>query len=454
MSNLKAVILAAGQGTRMKSKVPKVLHKILDKTLLDYSIEAAFQAGVEEICVVVGHKSELVKNSINKKVTYILQKEQLGTGHAVMQAKDFIGTSGEVLILFGDTPLITGKTLKQLVSYHKDNNNTVTVLSTLIDNPAGYGRIIRDEKKQFLKSVEHKDATNQEKLVKEINSGMYIYESEALYYSLEVLTNDNVQREYYLPDTLKSIKNDGKTVDAMLIEDHTEVLGVNSRVQLAQAQMIMQTRINTYWMEQGVTIINPNQTYISKDVILDKDVTIYPNTFIEGNSTINEDSIIGPNTKICSSNIGENTTIKQSVILNSRIGCQTKVGPFAYIRPNSTIGDRVKIGDFVEIKNATIGNDTKVSHLTYIGDADIGERVNFGCGTVVVNYDGKKKHRTTVKDDAFIGCNTNLISPVNVGHNAYTGAGSTINKNVPSYALAIARARQINKEEWVKKQNK
>ena len=451
MENFKVVILAAGQGTRMKSKLPKVLHKIMDKTLLQYVIDAAKEAGAGEICVVVGHKGELVEQSIKEDVKIVVQEEQLGTGHAVMQAKDFIGHNGQVVILFGDTPLITGDTIKKLCEYHNKNNNAVTVLSTIIDNPYGYGRIIRNEQEKFIKSVEHKDATEEEKNIKEVNSGMYVFNACELYDSLGLLTNNNAQKEYYLPDTLEIIMNKGLTVDAMVIDDYTEILGVNSRVQLSTALDIIQQRINTFWNEKDVTIINTSQTYISKDAVIENDVIIYPNSFIEGKCYIAQDSIIGPNTRICNSKIGRGVSIEQSVVLYSEIGNNTNIGPFAYIRPNSIIGENVKVGDFVEVKNSTIGNNTKASHLTYIGDAQVGSNVNFGCGTVVVNYDGSKKHLTIIEDNAFIGCNTNLISPVKVCNNAYTAAGSTINKEVPPDSLGIARVRQENKIDWVKR---
>lgn len=451
LNTLKAVILAAGQGTRMKSKVPKVLHKILGKTLLDYVIESAEEAGADEICVVVGHQSEIVMEETKKKVQFVRQEEQLGTGHAVMQARDFIGQEGQVLILFGDTPLIQSDTLKEMINAHNQHKNTVTVLSTQVDNPEGYGRIIRDTAGQFIKSVEHKDATDDERRTREINSGMYLYEAKALNEALKTLTTNNAQGEYYLPDTLTSLLTEGYKVDAMVTLNKEDVLGVNSRQQLAQASQIIQKRINAYWMLQGVTLINPSQTYISKEAIIEQDVLIYPNTFIEGESYIGEDSIIGPNTTIKNSKIGKGTTIEQAVVLQSEIGHHTNVGPFAYIRPNSIIGNEVKIGDFVEIKNAEIGDGTKASHLTYIGDAKVGQHVNFGCGTFVANYDGKKKSQTQVEDYAFIGCNTNLISPVKVGHHAYTAAGSTIYKDVPPYALSIARVEQSNKEDWVKR---
>ncbi len=453
MSIIKAVILAAGAGTRMKSDKAKVIHKIMDKTMLDYVIESAMEAGATEVCVVVGHQKEDVMKSVTHPVTFVTQDQQLGTGHAVMQAADFIGEEGEVFVLFGDTPLITGASLSKLRTYHEMNHHGVTVLSTIVEDSDGYGRIIRNNKGQFVKSVEHKDASKEERLVKEINSGMYIYNAKTLKASLEDLTNDNAQGEYYLPDTLTSIMEDGELVEAMKISDYEEILGVNSKVQLYEATSIMRRRINYNHMEAGVTMLDANQVYIGKDVEIDRDVTILPGTIIEGKTTIGKGSTIGPNAKIINSLIGSMTTIDQSTVLDSRIGDETTVGPFAYVRPNSIIGNHIKVGDFVEIKNAVIGDYTKISHLTYVGDADVGQHVNFGCGTVVVNYDGKNKHRSTIGDHAFIGCNTNLVSPVKVEKNAYTAAGSTITKTVPEDALAIARARQTNILEWVKKRN-
>ncbi len=450
MSKTKAVILAAGFGTRMKSKHPKVIHDILGRPLVSCVIQAAQDAGVDEICVVVGHASDAVKVAIKEDVSYVMQEDQLGTGHAVMMADEFIEEEGRTLVLFGDTPLITSDTLKALLHTTEVNENAVTVLSTILDNPQGYGRIVRQDG-TFYKSVEHKDATKEERQVAEINSGMYCFESKALKDSLSQLTNDNSQGEYYLPDVLPIIMSDGGKVEALVTENSDEILGINTKVQLAEAQLILQKRINEQHMLNGVTIINPDQTYISNDAIIGQDVVIYPNTFIEGSSVIGADSIIGPNSRVVDSSIGENTKVEQSTVLKSTIGNETAVGPYAYIRPNSVIGDHTKIGDFVEVKNAVIGDGTKLSHLTYVGDADVGRNVNFGCGTVVVNYDGQKKYRTTIEDGVFIGCNTNLVSPVTVHQNAYTAAGSTITKDVPEEALAVARSRQTNIEDWVKR---
>lgn len=451
MSKIQAVILAAGAGTRMKSNKPKVIHPVLDQAMVQYVIDAAKEAGASQTCVVVGHEKEQVMADLGEAYTYVEQKEQLGTGHAVRMAKDFICDDSQVYVLFGDTPLITGKTLKALSDFHNQAGHGVSVLSTKLEDPTGYGRIIRDQEGAFIKSVEDKDANPEERLCQEINSGMYLFNGKELKEALASLTKDNAQGEYYLPDTLTYILEQGLSVDAMETQDTQEILGVNNRVQLAQATRLLQERINRQHMLDGVTILAPDQVFISKKTVIESDVTLYPGTVIEGESVIASDAVIGPHAHIVDSQIGRGTKVTDSTILDSQVGDETTVGPYAYIRPHSTIGNSVKIGDFVEVKNATIGHKTKVSHLTYIGDADVGQEVNFGCGTVVVNYDGVKKHRTTIDDHAFIGCNTNLVSPVHVKANAYTAAGSTITKDVPEDALAIARSKQKNKLEWVKR---
>ncbi|WP_070001084.1 bifunctional UDP-N-acetylglucosamine diphosphorylase/glucosamine-1-phosphate N-acetyltransferase GlmU [Cellulosilyticum sp. I15G10I2] len=450
----KALILAAGQGTRMKSEQSKVLHKVFDKALVEYPILAAKHVGVQEICMIIGHKAEEVQKALGNTVSYVLQKEQLGTGHAVMQAIDFIDEDGEVLILYGDTPLITGETLEKMINFHRTNKNGATVLSAVVDDPSGYGRIVRDKAHKFTKIVEQKDATDTEKQIPEINGGMYVFEAALLKYALSQLTNNNVQKEYYLTDTLEILLAKGHKVDAVPSESVEDILGVNSREQLAEVTDIMKQRINSKHMVQGVTLVDPQNTYIGSSVVIGRDTVIEPGCILEGNTQIGEACRIGYHSKIKNTTIGNHVDIEISVITDSFIDEGTHVGPFAYLRPHSHIGKNIKIGDFVEIKNATIGDGTKVSHLTYIGDADVGKGVNFGCGTVVVNYDGEKKHRTTVKDNAFIGCNTNLVAPVIVEEGAYTAAGSTITRTVPKDSLAIARAKQENKEEWVTKKRK
>lgn len=435
----------------MKSGTSKVLHEIFHKPLVYYPIEAARYAGAQEVCLVVGHKSEEVMKTFGNTVKYALQAERLGTGHAVMQAMDFIGDDGEILVLYGDTPLITAQTIEKMLAFHRKKKNAVTVLSALVDDPTGYGRIVRDESKHFVKIVEQKDATDEEKRITEINGGMYVFEAKHLKSALSKITNNNKQQEYYLTDTIEILLHEGYNVDAIAIMNPDDILGVNSREQLAQATAIMKQRINRKHMDNGVTLIDPHHTYIDPEVEIGQDTVIEPGCIIEGNTSIGENCIIGYNTKIRNCTVGNSVDIESSMLIDSQIDEGCHIGPFAYIRPNSHIGAKVKIGDFVEIKNATIGEGTKVSHLTYIGDADVGCDVNFGCGTVVVNYDGEKKHRTTIKDHAFIGCNTNLVSPVVIEENVYTAAGSTITQDVPKNSLAIARARQEIKPEWVTK---
>lgn len=451
MNKLKVIILAGGQGTRMKSKIPKVLHKVLDKTMIDYVIETSKDIKADDIMVIVGHQSAMVKSIIGDSVKYAYQKEQLGTGHAVIQALDFIGDNENILILYGDTPLIQPETLEKLINIHNKEKNYATVISSFVDDPKGYGRIVR-ESGIFKKIVEQKDTTDSEDKIKEINTGVYIFNSNALKDALKNLSNENAQNEYYLTDTLEIIKNTGNKVGIMIADDSSEFLGVNSKLQLANVSNILKNRINEQHMLNGITIEDPNNTYIGKDVVIGEDTVILPGTIIEGKTIIGSDCIIGPYSRITSSIIKDCVNIAQSTVLSSEINNYTTVGPFAYLRPNCKIGEHVKIGDFVEIKNSNIDDNTKISHLTYVGDSDVGKNVNFGCGTVTVNYDGTNKHRTKIDDNAFIGCNTNLIAPVSVGKNAYTAAGSTITNDVPENALAISRVKeQINKLDYIHK---
>ncbi len=452
MENLKAVILAAGEGTRMKSKKPKVLHEVLNKSMLGYVIDAARECGAADICVVVGHKADMVRESVQEDgIQFALQTEQLGTGHAVMQAAEFIEEDKDILILYGDTPLITAQTLQDLAAFHRREKNGVSIISAVVADPTGYGHIIRDDRGAFVRNVEHKDASESERMVCEINTGVYCFQGTALKNALKKLTNNNAQKEYYLPDALEIIRGDGLGVNAMVSDDVTEFFGVNSRVQLAEAEVLMKQRINKRHMENGVTIIDPDQTYIDTDVKIGCDTVLYPGTVLEGKTVIGEDCLVGPCARLTNMVIGDRVKIQYTTGLDSVVGEDTTVGPYAYIRPNSKIGRHVKIGDFVEVKNSVIGDNTKVSHLTYIGDSDVGERINFGCGTVTVNYDGHKKFRTVIEDDVFIGCNANLVAPVTVKKGSYIAAGSTITKDVPEENLAVARSRQQNIHGWVKK---
>lgn len=452
MEHLMAVILAAGEGKRMKSRKSKVVHKVCGKALVEWVYKAVSRAGIEESILVVGHRADQVRDCMGERVVYAVQEKQLGTGHAVMQAEEHLrGKDGLVIILCGDTPLVTSETITKTIEYHKSKNNSATVITAEMDDPTGYGRIIRNDNGDVIKIVEHRDATDEQRSVKEINSGMYCFTIRELLEALKQLNNNNSQGEYYLTDTLEILISKGLKVGAMKVEDQDEILGINDRIQLAQASEIMRKRINTRFMKEGITIIDPAYTYIAEEAVIGMDTIIYPGTFIEGATTIGEDCIIGPNSRIIDSSIGNEVEVNNSIVIESFVDDETHIGPFAYIRPECKIGKKVKIGDFVEVKKSQIGDKTKISHLTYVGDAEVGKNVNLGCGVVFVNYDGMKKSKTLVEDNAFIGCNSNLVSPVVVKANSYVAAGSTITDEVPENALAIARSRQVNKEEWVTK---
>ena len=447
-----ALILAAGQGKRIKSNLPKVLHKVCGKEMVKHVIDTVKKAEIQDINLIIGKGAELVEEKTKDTgVTYSLQAEQLGTGHAVKCAKKFLeNKSGVVAVFTGDTPLIKQSTVESLINDHINNKNAATILTAMVDDPTGYGRIVRDESGKVLKIVEHKDCNEEELKIKEMNSAIYCFDIELLVKSLDKLNNNNKQGEYYLTDVIGILKDEGYSIGAV-VTDIEETIGVNSRVQLAEAEEILRNRINTIHMENGVTLIDPKTTYIGADVEIGKDTIIYPNNILEGNTVIGENCLLYQNSRIKDSVIGNEVDIQSSVILDSKIGDNTTVGPFAYIRPDSIIGKSTRIGDFVEIKKATIGDGTKVSHLTYIGDAEVGSGCNFGCGTVVVNYDGKEKHKTIIGDHSFIGCNTNLVSPVKVADNTYIAAGSTITCEVKEGDLAIARAKQRNISGWVDK---
>lgn len=447
-----ALVLAAGQGKRIKSDLPKVLHKVCGKEMVNHVIDSVRGAGIEDVNLIIGKGAELVKEGTSdRNVSYSLQAEQLGTGHAVKCAKNFLeGKKGVAAVFAGDTPLIKTSTIEKLFNEHINSGNSATILTSFVDDPTGYGRIVRDENGQVLKIVEHKDCTEDELKINEMNTAIYCFDIELLIKALDKINNNNNQGEYYLTDVIQILKEENKKVGAVVTE-FEETIGVNSRVQLAEAEEILRNRINLMHMDNGVTLIDPKATYIGVDVKIGKDTIIYPNNILEGNTEIGEKCVLYQNSRISNSVIGNNVDIQSSVILDSKVGENTTVGPFAYIRPETTIGKHARIGDFVEIKKSTIGDGTKVSHLTYIGDAEVGSDCNFGCGTVVVNYDGKEKHKTLIGNNSFIGCNTNLVSPVKVADNTYIAAGSTITSEVKEGDLAIARAKQRNISGWVEK---
>ncbi|WP_346206764.1 bifunctional UDP-N-acetylglucosamine diphosphorylase/glucosamine-1-phosphate N-acetyltransferase GlmU [Caldifermentibacillus hisashii] len=455
MSKKYVIVLAAGQGTRMKSKLYKVLHPVCGKPMVRHVIDELKQIGADQIITVVGHGADEVKNELKDDSEFVLQEQQLGTAHAVMQARDLLqDKEGLTLVVCGDTPLLKADTIKAMIDYHINNHSKATILTAVAEDPTGYGRVIRNEQGYVEKIVEHKDASDEEKAVKEINAGTYCFDNASLFHALQKVTNNNAQNEYYLPDVIGILKDAGQTVTAFTTNDFTEIFGINDRVALAQAGKIMQQRINEKHMRNGVTIIDPEQTYIDATAVIGQDTVIYPGTMVKGNTVIGTDCIIGPNSEILNCDIGNRTSIRQSVTHDSKIGSDVQIGPFAHIRPQSLIHDEVRIGNFVEIKKTEFGRKSKASHLSYIGDANVGSNVNIGCGSITVNYDGINKFKTIIKDGAFIGCNSNLVAPVEIGEGAYVAAGSTITDNVPGDSLSIARARQVNKENYVKNRMK
>ncbi len=452
MDSLIALVLAAGEGKRMKSRYSKMVHKVYGKQVINWVCGTVEKVGFTETIVVVGHGADQVKECLGDKYKYVLQKEQLGTGHAVMQAESLLRErEGLVFILYGDTPLISQETVKGAIEYHRNSGCRATIVTAFLDDPTGYGRIVRDLHGNVVKIVEHRDASPEELNINEINSGMYCFWIEDLLLALKELNNNNDQGEYYITDTIEILLKKELKVGAYEVKNPVEILGINDRIQLYQASEVMKKRILECHMKSGVTIIDPNSTFIDDGVKIGMDTVIYPGTIIEGNTDIGEDCIIGPNSRIISSTIGDGVEITNSIVVESVIGDKTSVGPFAYIRPGNRIGSNVKIGDFVELKKSIIGDKTKIPHLSYIGDTSVGKNTNIACGVITVNYDGKEKNKTDIGNNAFVGCNVNLIAPVTVKDNSYIAAGSTITDEVPEYSLAIARERQVIKEDWVKK---
>lgn len=451
MDNTAAVILAGGLGKRMKSEKPKVLQEVLFKPMIDWVAGSAEAAGIHEICVVTGQKHEQVEEYLAGRYETVLQNEQLGTGHAALMAADFIKKHKEsdVLILCGDAPFVNEDVIRSSLENHRGHDNSVTVITAVADNPYGYGRILRDDYGNVCRCVEEKDADTEIKLIKEINGGIYWFKASALLDALAEIKNDNAQNEYYLTDTIEIINKKGLKSGTYTVEDMGVIAAANDRAQLFDLNEMARRMVIEKLFIQGVSVIDDSGVIVSPDAEIGADTVLLPGTIIKGKVKIGKGCTIGPNSLICDCNFGDNVVFNASQAYQSVIDSGVTVGPFAHIRPNSHLRDKVHVGDFVEIKNSDIGEGTKVGHLTYVGDADVGKKVNFGCGCVTVNYDGVEKHRTKVGDNAFIGCNTNLVAPVEVGDNAYTAAGSTITKKVPENALAVARSRQENLKDWV-----
>ena len=446
-----AIILAAGKGTRMKSKKYKVLHEVAGKPMVEHVLTNVKKAGVNQIVTIVGHGAEQVKDTLGNQSLYSYQNEQLGTAHAVKMAEEHLHTQeGTTLVVCGDTPLITSETLQRLIAHHEETQAQVTVLSATAQTPFGYGRIVRDQNHHLNRIVEEKDATNAQKDINEISSGIFAFDNKTLFEKLKQVKNDNAQGEYYLPDVVTLILEDNGKAEVYHTDDFDEIMGVNDRIMLSHAEKALQHRINHHHMRNGVTIIDPNTTFIGSDVEIGMDTVIEPGVCINGKTFIGEDTHVGQYSEINNSRIGNKVNIIQSVINDSSVGNKTKVGPFAQLRPGSNLGTEVKVGNFVEVKKAELKDGAKVSHLSYIGDAEVGERTNIGCGSITVNYDGVNKFKTVIGKDAFIGCNTNLIAPVTVGDGALIAAGSTITDDIPKESLALARARQVTKEGYNK----
>ncbi|RVX44803.1 UDP-N-acetylglucosamine pyrophosphorylase /glucosamine-1-phosphate N-acetyltransferase [Nonomuraea polychroma] len=447
------VVLAAGEGTRMKSQTPKVLHELCGRALVDHMLAAARDLQPERLIVVIGHALEQVGGHLaatSPDARAVVQREQRGTGHAVRTVLEEVGTiSGTVLVTYGDVPLLRTETLAALLERHAADGNAVTVLTAEVPDPTGYGRIIRDENGAVLEIVEEKDATAEQRAVKEMNSGIYAFDGELLADAVKRVSTDNAQGEEYLTDVLAILRGDGHRVGACVAGDHVEVEGVNDRVQLAAARKVLNQRLLEAHMRAGVTIIDPAATWIDVGVRIAPDVVIHPGTQLHGDTVIETGAEVGPATTLTSTRVGERAVVRNAVCDHAEIGPEANVGPYAYLRPGTVLGHKSKAGTFVEMKNAKVGDRSKVPHLTYAGDATIGEDANIGAATVFVNYDGVNKHHTTVGDGVFVGCDTMLVAPVTVNDGAYTAAGSVIVDEVPPGAMGVARARQRNIEKWV-----
>lgn len=446
------VVLAAGKGTRMKSQLYKVLHQVCGKSMVEHVVEAAQAIEPDKIVTVVGNGAEEVKKVLAGKSEFALQAKQLGTGDAVLTAgKELAGKDGATLVITGDTPLFTSETFQKLFDYHQNKGNAATVLTAQAPNPYGYGRIIRDDQDNVLRIVEQKDGTPEDLKVTEINTGVFCFDNKQLFEALTHVNNRNAQGEYYLTDVLEILRNEGQRIGAYRMRDFSESIGVNDRVALAQATKIMQERINKKHMENGVTFIDPATAYIDANVKIGCDTVIEGNVVIKGNSVIGSDCTITSGSRIDNSKIGNHVTVTSSTIEDSKMDNHSDVGPNSHLRPRSVIRQGAHIGNFVEIKDAEIGENSKVGHLTYVGDATLGKDVNVGCGTIFANYDGVKKDRTIVGNRTFIGSGATLVAPVKIADHAFIAADSTITKDVEEFDMAIARGRQVNKPNYWQK---
>jgi bifunctional UDP-N-acetylglucosamine pyrophosphorylase/glucosamine-1-phosphate N-acetyltransferase len=457
MSDIHVVVLAAGKGTRMKSARPKVLHPAAGLPLIDHVLRAASALSPSSIAMIVGHEAEQLKNGLQIRLglSFALQEPQLGTGHALLQAEPLLkGASGTLVLLSGDVPLLRAESLAALVRTHEERRAAATVLTAIVPAPAGYGRIVR-EGGRIARIVEHKDASPEEREIGEINSGVYAFDLGPLFAALREIGSSNSQGEYYLPDLVRIYRDRGLTVETVMLEDSREILGVNSRKELAEVAAILRANKNDELMASGVTIVDPATAYIAPDVTVGADTVIHPGVHLEGRTRIGSHCEIHSGVRIVDSSVDDGVVINNfCVIVESHVSSGARIGPFAHIRPQSDVGEDAHVGNFVELKKTSMGKGAKANHLSYLGDATIGQKVNVGAGTITCNYDGTAKHSTVIEDGAFIGSDSQLIAPVRVGAGAYVAAGSTITEDVPADALAIGRGKQVNKDGWVSRNKK
>jgi len=457
MADLHVVILAAGKGTRMKSALPKVLHRVGGVPMIDHVIRTANALRPRSITLVIGHQGEQLRASLSPHsgLSFVVQEPQLGTAHALLTTEAALrGATGTVVLLSGDVPLLSANTLKTLLDRHESAGAAATVVTALVHDPTGYGRIVRSGEK-IARIVEHRDATEQERAIREINSGIYAFAADGLFDALRNIAAENAQGEYYLPDVIALYRTQGRGVETLVVSNVDEIRGINSRAELAAVSRIVRQNKNAELMAAGVTIEDPATTYVDPGVTIGADTILHPGVSIEGHTTIGGGCEIHSGVRIVDSRIGDRVTVNNHcVITESSLATEARVGPFAHLRGGALVGEGARVGNFVELKKATLGPGSKAMHLTYLGDAEIGAKVNIGAGTITCNYDGVTKHQTTIEDGAFIGSDSQLIAPVTVGKGAYVGTGTTIRENVPAGALAVSAGKQRNLEDWVSKKKK